>query len=61
MAGIAVVVVDCDRVSEYRSSSMIGADSPRLGYLCAKALRNVVSEWSEMPKPGILVEDRGER
>ena len=53
MTGIAGVVVDRDRVSEYRGSSIIGADSPCLGYLCAKALKNVVSGCSEMPKYGI--------
>lgn len=61
MTGIAGVVVNRDRVSEYRGSSVIGADSPRLGYLCAKALRNVVSGWSEMPKSGIWVKASGKR
>lgn len=31
MTGIAGVVVDRDRVSEYRGSSMVGANSPCLG------------------------------
>lgn len=40
MTGIAGVVVDRGRVSEYRGSSMSGADSPSLGCLCVKASTN---------------------